>query len=101
MIHRRKCSNLVRYRYVSVDIRNLQILGTEMFKVHKDLSPPIFKELFNKRTLTYELRHSSQFTIPRVESVYKGPFIACLGHNIWNMVPSELNNPSRSSFCRS
>ena len=56
----------LRDRSVSVHIKNLQILSTEMFKVQRDLSPPIFKEFFNKRTLNYELRHPSQFRIPRV-----------------------------------
>ena len=71
-----------------------------MFKVQRDLSPSIFKKLFNKRTLNYELRHLSQFTVPRVESVYnRSESIACLGPKIWNMVPSELKKvPSTSSY---
>ena len=71
-----------------------------MFKVHRVLSPPIFKELFNKRTLTYELRHPLQFTIPRVESVYNGSdSIAYLGPKIWDMVRGELREmSSKSSF---
>ena len=78
-------NSLVRDTSVSVHVRNLQILDT-------DLSPPIFKEFFNKRTLKYELRHPSQFTIPRIESVYNGSeSIVYLGSEIWNMVPSELN----------
>ena len=46
---------IVRDTFVSVHIRNLQILATKMFKVHGDLSAAIFKELFTKRTLNYEL----------------------------------------------
>ena len=88
---------LVRDRSVSIHKRNLQILTMETFKV---LSPPILKELFNKRTLNYELRHPSQFTMPRVESVYNGSeSIACLGPKIWSKVPSELKEMSSiSSF---
>ena len=91
---------LVRDRSVSGHVRNLQILAIEMFKVHSDLSPPIFKELFHKRTSNYELRHPSQVTIPRIESVYNGSeSIAYLGPKIWNMVPSELKEMSSiSSF---
>ena len=80
---------LLRDRSVSVRVRNLQILAIEMFKVHSDLSPPIFKELFHKRTLNYELRHPSQFTSPRIESVYNGSeSIASLGlkFGIWYQV---------------
>ena len=71
-----------------------------MFKVHGDLSPAIFKELFTKRILNYELRHPSQFTILRVESVYNGSKrITCIGLKIWNMIPSELKEMSSiSSF---
>ena len=82
---------LVRDRSVSVHVINLQILATKVFKFYRDLSPPIFKELFNKRTLNYELVHPSQSAIPRVESVYYGSkSLACLGPKIWNMVQNEL-----------
>ena len=52
------------------------------------------------RRLNYELRHPSQFTIPRIESVYNGSeSVAYLGPKIWNMVPSELKEMSSiSSF---
>ena len=51
----------------------------------------MFKKLFNKRTLIYELLHPLYFTIERVESVYNVPeIIAYLGPEIWNIVPSEL-----------
>ena len=90
---------LVRDKSVTVHVRNLEILAKEMFKAHRDLSPPISKELFNKRTLNYELRHPSQFTIPRIESVYNGyETIAYLGPKIWNMVSSELKEMSSISY---
>ena len=91
---------LVRDRSVLIHIRNIQIVATEMNKFHRDLSPPIFKELFNKRSFNYELWHPSQFTIPRVESVYNvSESVACLGLKIRNMVPSESNEMSSiSSF---
>ena len=43
---------------------------TKMSKVLKDLSLPILKELFNKRTLNHTLQHPSCFTMPRAESVF-------------------------------
>ena len=63
-------------------------------------NPPIFKDIFNKRTLNYELWLPSQFKIPRVESVYNGfESIACLEPTMWNMVQSELKEMwSLSSF---
>ena len=89
----------LRDRPVSVHIRNLEILATETIKGQRDLSPSIFKELFNKRTLNYELRHPRQLRIPRVESVYNGSeSIVCLGPKIWNMVSSELEEMSSIIF---
>ena len=57
---------------VPIHNRNLQILATEMFKVYNDVAPPIFTEIFNKRNPTYQLRHTSHFSIPPVRSVYNG-----------------------------
>ena len=92
---------LERDRSVLVHVRNLQILAIEMFKVHSGLSPPIFKELFRKRTLNYKLRHPSQFTIPRIKSVYNGSeSIVYLRPKIWNMVPSELKKILSFSFLK-
>ena len=90
---------LVRDKSVTVHVRNLEILVTEIFKVHRDLSPPISKERFNKRTLSYELGHPSQFTIPRIESVYNGyESIAYLRPKTGNMVSSELKDMSSISY---
>ena len=92
---------LERDRSILVHVRNLQILAIEMFKVHSGLSPPILKELFRKRTLKYKLRHPSQFTIPRIKSVYNGSeSIAYLRPKIWNMVPSELKKILSFSFLK-
>lgn len=46
--------------------------ATEMPKVLKDFTPPIFKKFFNKRTLNYTLQHPSKFKIRRAESVFNG-----------------------------
>ena len=80
---------------VSVHKTNLKILATAMFKVQKDFSSPIFKEIFNNKTLNYELWHPPQFTIPKIKSVYNGfESTACLGPKIWNMLLSELKEMS-------
>lgn len=64
---------------------------TKISKVLKDLSLPILKELFNKRTLNHTLQHPSCFTIPRAESVFNGSAsIARLVSKIWTMVLSDL-----------
>ena len=90
---------LVRDRTFFVHKESLQILATKMVNIHGDLSPPIFKEIPNKRTFNYELRHLSQFIIPTVERVYNGfKSLACLGPKIRNMVPSELKEMSSIKY---
>ena len=57
-------------------------------------------EIFNKRNLTYHLRHTSHFSIPPVRSVYNGTeSLSYLGPMIWDIVPTELKKvKSLSSF---
>ena len=40
---------------VSIHTRNLQMLATEMFKVYRSMSPPIFSELFCRRDICHNL----------------------------------------------
>ena len=76
---------------VSIHHRNLQVLATEMFKVHNDLSPAIVRELFHERNNNYNLRQFSEFAIPNVKSVHHGSeSISVLGPKIWNLVPNEF-----------
>ena len=76
---------------VSIHTRNLQMLVTEMFKVYRSMSPPIFSELFRGRDICYNLRSNSNFAVPHVKSVFHGSeSISYLGPKIWDIVPLEL-----------
>ena len=57
---------------VTIHTRNLQTLATEMFKVYKNLPPPIITNFFHVRQNNYNLRHDSYIAIPNVKSVYHG-----------------------------
>ena len=46
------------------------MLATEMFKVYRSMSPPIFSELFRRRDISYYLRSNSNFAVPNVKSVF-------------------------------
>ena len=59
-------------RSVPIHIRNLLILATEFFKEGKDLAPAIFSEVFSKRSVQYNLRHTSEFSVPNVKSTFHG-----------------------------
>ena len=42
---------LEKYSSVSIHIRNVQILATEMFKVYRNMSPPTICKIFNRREI--------------------------------------------------
>ena len=69
-----------------------------MFKVYRNISPPIVRQLFQLRNSDYNLRQFSQFDLPNVESVFCGtesfPF---LGSKIWNTVPNAFKKETSQS----
>ena len=76
---------------VTIHTRNLQTLATEMFKVYKNLPPPIITNLFHVRQSNYNLRHDSYIAIPNVKSVYHGTeSLSNLAPRIWNLVLDKL-----------
>ena len=78
-------------KYARIHIKNLQVLATEMFKVYRNISPPIARQLFQPRNNVYDLRQFSQCELPNVRSVFYGtesiPFLA---RKIWKIVPNEF-----------
>ena len=46
---------LEQEKSVSIQTRNLQMLATEMFKMYRSMSPPIFSELFRLLDISYNL----------------------------------------------
>ena len=76
---------------VSIHHRNIQTLAIEMFKVSKDLSPSIVKEIFQERRIPYNLRNENSFVARHVNSVYHGTeSLSFLGPKIWELVPPDL-----------
>ena len=74
---------------VSVHHRNIQTLATEMYKVTNGLSPEIMNEIFQIREESrYNLRYTSQFTIPPIHSVYNGrESVSYMGPKICEFIP--------------
>ena len=63
-----------------------------MFKVYRNISPPIFSEIFHRRDINYNLRINSDFAMPNVGSVFLGSESSTfLGSKIWDIVLLELN----------
>ena len=76
---------------VSLHTRNLQMLATEMFRVHRSMSPPSFSELFRWRDICYSLRSNSNSVMSNVKSVFHGSeIISYLGLLIRDIAPLEL-----------
>ena len=57
---------------VPIHTRSLQMLATEMLKVYRGISPPIFSELFCRRDICHNLRSNSNFEVQNVKSVFHG-----------------------------
>ena len=76
---------------VSIHHRNLQALATEMFKIHRGLSPDILREIIVPKISLYNLRRNNTFERRQVHSVYYGTeSLSFLGPKIWDLVPLEL-----------
>ena len=56
---------------VSIHHRNLQVLATAVFKIHRGLSPEILRELFVTKTCLYNLHRNDNFEILQVHYVYQ------------------------------
>ena len=54
---------------VSMHHRNLQVMATEMFKIHGVLSPEILRETFVSKASSYNLRRNDTFEKRKAHSV--------------------------------
>ena len=69
----------------------MQALATEMFKIHRGLSPDILREIFVPKISLYNLRRNNTFERRQVHSVYHGTeSLSFLGPKISDLVPLEL-----------
>ena len=84
---------------VSIHIKNLQYLATEIFKVKNDLCPEIMKEIFIfHESLTYNLRTGNHLTRRNIRTTHYGiETISNLGAKIWDLLPEEIKNASSLS----
>ena len=76
---------------VSIHLRNLQALATEMYRIKNDMAPELLNALFQNRTLPYNLRTNSSFSVRQVHSAYHGTeSLSFLGPKIWELVPEDI-----------
>ena len=78
---------------VPIHIRNLQILATEFFKVIWFQPFTVNFFFFKKGSVQYNLRHTPEFSVPNVKSLFLGTeSLPYLGRKIWDLVPKELKS---------
>ena len=75
---------------VSIHIRNLQVLVTEIFKARNNLSPSIVKNIFKRTEPAYSLRRETIFGSRKIQTQRQGmESLTYLGPKIWSQVPNE------------
>ena len=75
----------------TVHQRNLQFLMTEMYKTKNGLNPVFMKEIFCENERHYNLRNSSDFSLPRIRTVaYGSESIRFRGPQSWAAVPQII-----------
>ena len=87
-------SLLERDKSVSLHVKNLQYLATEIFKIKNDLSPEIMKEVFIfKENEAYSLRSGKHLARRNMRTTQYGTHsVSNLGAKIWELLPEEIKN---------
>ena len=81
---------------VTIHTRNFHVLGTEIFKVHKNISTELMQGLCCVRQNHYNLRNSHNFTISSVSSVYhSSESKSNLGPRTWTLISGRLKDFNR------
>ena len=78
---------------VTIHVRNLRILATELYKTKENLAAPIMHEIFEQRNIQYKLRSQTDFQLGSAKTVSCGlRALRYLGPKIWNIVSFEIKN---------
>ena len=84
---------------VSIHVRNLQLLMTEIFEAKFDLNPPFTKDIFMERGITYNLRHGNDAQLPKVRTTsFEEETLAYLGNKLWQFLPHDIKQSNTLSI---
>ena len=87
---------------VTIHIRNIQLLATEMYKAKNNILPCSLSESVTLREITYNLREKSDFQRYKPNTVYYGTeTLSNLGPKIWQLVPNVIKESSTLSVFKS
>ena len=97
------CGSLLKQRnLVSIHVKNLQLLMTEIYKTRSGLSPPFMKDIFAERNTGYNLRHSNDSQLPKVHTTRYGIETICfVGNRLWLNLPNIIKEASTLSIFNS
>ena len=84
---------------VSVHLKILQYLATEIFIVKNGLSPIIMNEVFNfKENESYNLRSGIHLASRNMHTAHFGTdTVSSLGPKLWKLIPDKIKHASRLS----
>ena len=95
-------SLLEQRNLVSIHVKNLQLLMTEIYKTRSGLSPPFMKDIFAERNTGYNLRHGNDSQLPKVHTTTYGiGTISFLGNRLWSTLPNIIKQASTLSIFKS
>ena len=88
-------SLLEQKNLVSIHVKNLQLLMTEIYKTKSGLSPPFMKDIFAEQNMCYDLRHGNDLQLPKVHTTTYGiETISFLGNRLWSTLPNIFKQAS-------
>ena len=88
-------SLLEQRNLVSIHVKNLQLLMTEIYKTKSGLSPPFMKDIFGERNTGYNLWHGNDSQLPKVHTTTYGiETISFLVNRLWSTVPNIFKQAS-------
>ena len=78
---------------VTIHVKNLHTLLTEVYKYINRLSPPLMEELFETRTLYYNLRNVRAIQTYRKNTIAFGiETVTYKSSQLWQILPTELKS---------
>ena len=80
---------------VSIHVKNLQLLITEIYKTRSGLSPPFMKDIFAERNGVYDLRHGNDSQLLKVHTtIYGIETLSLLGNKLWSTLSTIIKQAS-------
>ena len=92
----------IRTQSVTIHHRNLQVLTTELYKVHHGLAPELMNDILKKRNVTRNFRKNLTIETRNIKSAYySSETISFLGPKIWELLPSNIKHSENLNIFKS